>query len=1049
MTIPKTFEDSFAQVSELAARFNENEAAYLSPKYQEAEVRQDFLDKFWVALGWDVYHQEHPNPYEREVKIEKSVMVGDRGKRADYAFYTRPNFLQARFMAEAKKPSRQLENQYDCFQAMRYGWNSNTPLAVLTDFEQFLILDSRYKPSVEKAANGIIDKFHYTQFADEEEFRRLYFLFSRAAVGGDSLQKFIQALKKPSKAKAAKAAPSVQIQPVGDTFLSELDTHREELAKAFKRGNPALDGEELTEITQRTLDRLVFIRFLEDKLVEPSEIIDRLGNKTGNAWRDFANEIPRLNASYNGIIFKPHAILDSPDFAPDDKTFRNTLAWLSHKNSAYDFNTIPIHILGSIYERFLGKTITVTDKRAQVEEKPEVRKAGGVYYTPEYIVRYIIENTIGKLIAGKTPDEIAKMRFADIACGSGSFLLGIFDYLIKYHFEWYSGGTRTLLSATPLAASGGDRSSTSSGGTAAVRTGVSAFRARRADAIKRGLCRETADGTLQLTIPHKREILLNNIYGVDLDAQAVEVAQLSLYLKLLEEETTATAQQYLAGFREQLLPNLNKNIVHGNSLVDYDIMNGQLFDSRELKKLNPMSFQSTFPEVFANGGFDAIVGNPPYVRQEGLNNLIKSYFQKRFSTYHGVADLYVYFIERFVSLLKEKGEFGIIVGNKWLRTAYGKPLRSWLKQFQIKEIVDFGTLPVFAGATTYTCILRIEKSEMGSSFGTTQVESLDFSNRSLQEQIAEMKYEISSASLDDNGWSLNDETTQNLIRKLSLGSSRLSDYVDGRMFYGIKTGMNAAFVIDSETKDRLIAEDASSAEIIKPFLVGRDISRYVSPKSDVFVVFTRRGINIEKYPAIKNYLLQFKTNLMPKPTDWDEKIKWKGRKPGSYRWYEIQDSVDYFKMFEESKILWPGISSEVTAFALDIDKYYGNDNNQLIVTDSKYVLGILNSAVTRFFLKSVCDKVQGGFYRLKMIYIEQIPIRTINFDDPKEKSAHDKIVELVETIIEAKKNLAAARTDRDKEFYERFCITLDTQIDDLVNQLYDITPEERKIIENG
>ena len=226
---------------------------------------------------------------------------------------------------------------------------------------------------------------------------------------------------------------------------------------------------------------------------------------------------PRLNSIYNGIIFKPHAILDSPDLKPDGRTFQKTVDWLSHKNSAYDFNTLPVHILGSIYERFLGKTITVTDKRAKVEEKAEVRKAGVVYYTPEYIVTYIVENTIGKLIAARSPDEIAKMRFADIACGSGSFLLGVFDYLIKYHVGWF-GKNKT----------------------------------RREDAVKKGRCRETPDGNLQLTLEHKRDILLNNIYGVDLDAQAVEVAQLSLYLKLLEEETAASVQPKLGGLQEQL-----------------------------------------------------------------------------------------------------------------------------------------------------------------------------------------------------------------------------------------------------------------------------------------------------------------------------------------------------------------------------------------------------------------------------------------------------------------------------------------------------------------
>ncbi|HQU93932.1 MAG TPA: N-6 DNA methylase, partial [Pyrinomonadaceae bacterium] len=671
MTIPKTFDESFAHVRDLTERFKANEAVYLSQKYIEQEVRDQFLNPFFEALGWDVYHKEHPNPYEREVKIEKSVMVGDRGKRADYAFFTRPNFFQARFLAEAKKPARNLENQGDCFQAIRYGWNSNTPIAVLTDFEQFLVLDSRSKPSVDKSLHLILEKFHYTQFADEEEFRRLYYLFSREAVADGSLEKFVTGLRKSKKAKKEGATPAVgtvQIEPVGDTFLTDLDWHRENLAKAFKRANENLDGEELTEITQRTLDRLVFIRFLEDKLVEPSDIIDRFGKKSGNAWRDFADEMPRLNGIYNGIIFKPHAILDSPAFEPDEKVFRYTLGWLSHRNSSYDFNSIPIHILGSIYERFLGKTITVTDKRAKVEEKPEVRKAGGVYYTPEYIVNYIVENTIGKLISGKTPDEIAKMRFADIACGSGSFLLGMFDFLIRYHVDWYSGIGRNLSGSEGV-------SSLVENATPSLPVGfppltAAARKKRRAEALKAGLVRE-ADGNLQLTLEHKRDILLNNIYGVDLDAQAVEVAQLSLYLKLLEEETAATVQPKLAGLREQLLPSLGKNIVHGNSLIDYDIMDGLGFDAFEHRKLYPMSFEQTFPKVFADGGFDAIVGNPPYDvlekdrGEESTPHSVLSRYVRQKPTYSdalgGKLNLFRFFIVRSTMLTRENGYTGLIV----------------------------------------------------------------------------------------------------------------------------------------------------------------------------------------------------------------------------------------------------------------------------------------------------------------------------------------------------------------------------------------------------
>ncbi len=1022
MTIPKTFQESYAHVRELVDRFRKNESAYLSPKYQEAEVRQEFLDKFWVALGWDVYHQEQPNPYEREVRIEKSVMVGDRGKRADYAFYTRPNFLQARFMAEAKKPSRNLENQYDCFQAVRYGWNSNTPISVLTDFEQFLVLDSRSKPSVERALSNILEKFHYTQFDDEEEFRRLYYLFAREAVGDGSLEKYVTALKKSKKTKAAAKPAAVQVEPVGDTFLAELDIQRELLAKSFKRNNEHLDGDELTEITQRTLDRLVFIRFLEDKLVEPSEIIDRLGKRSGNAWRDFAGEMPRLNSIYNGIIFKPHAILDSPDFGPDDKTFNDLLSWLSHRNSAYDFNSIPIHILGSIYERFLGKTIVTTDKRARVEEKPEVRKAGGVYYTPEYIVRYIVENTVGKLIEGRSPDEIAKMRFADIACGSGSFLLGVFDHLIAYHVEWYA-----------------------------------ANKTRRAEAIKKKLCRETEDGNLQLTLEHKRDILLNNIYGVDLDAQAVEVAQLSLYLKLLEEENAGTIQPKLTGLKEQLLPNLNRNIVHGNSLVDFDILDGDLFGTGEGKKLYPMNFSSAFPEVFANGGFDAIVGNPPYVRQEMISPL-KPYLQKRFKTYHGIADLYVYFFERYFDLLKEGGEFGIIVANKWLRANYGQPLRAFLKKRHIEEVVDFGDLPVFQGATTYPCIIRARKNNARAAFRVTEVAGLDFGGSSLGEYVLENEFTVGQEALKDSGWSLTDESTQKLLNKIHLAGVPLSKFVEGRIYRGILTGLNEAFVIDDEIRARILARDLRSEELLKPFLFGREIKRYENPVASRFLIRIPKGWTRRQMEETNG----FNTTTVPPLTAW----KWFEKSypaiadhlrpfadaaairhdKGEF-WWELR-ACDYYDQFEKSKITYAEIASR-GQFYIDETPSIVDTTAYIIGSADPYLLGLLNSRLFTFIFSKTSSVIRGGFLRWKAQYVADFPIVEYESENSGKGSIQGNIKELVGKLRDAKKSLAAARTDADRQFYERFCEKLDRDIDELVYQLYDITPEERRIIERA
>ncbi|HVS21804.1 MAG TPA: N-6 DNA methylase, partial [Pyrinomonadaceae bacterium] len=441
MAIPQTFDEAFARARQLVSIFGQNEGKYLAPGYSEAQARLDFIDKFWIALGWDVNHQTQTDPYKQEVKVERGVATSEFRKRADYAFLA-PNFRDVRFFVEAKKPHAGLDNPNFYFQTIRYGWNNKTPLSVLTDFEELRVLDCRYKPNITTALGHAVLKYHYADYSDKEKFRTIYYLFSREAVLNGSIESFAKGMPKLSRKRAQRGVVKDEHQDIDESFLQELDEYREELARAFKRKNPELDGAALTEVTQRTLDRLVFMRFLEDKLIESDPLIEDL-HKRGAAWHNFISTSRRLDRVYNGIIFKEHPLLDKDSFKVDEKVFEKISGNLAHANSPYDFNAIPIHILGSIYERFLGKVIFATDKRARVEEKPEVRKAGGVYYTPEYIVRYIVDNTVGKLIEGKTPEEIQEMRFADIACGSGSFLLGVYDTLLRYHTAYYNRNKRT------------------------------------------------------------------------------------------------------------------------------------------------------------------------------------------------------------------------------------------------------------------------------------------------------------------------------------------------------------------------------------------------------------------------------------------------------------------------------------------------------------------------------------------------------------------------------------------------------------------------------
>jgi len=526
---------AFRKASELAATFQANESRYLSADYQEAEARKDFIDKFFIALGWDVNHDVQHNPYAQEVKVE--VAHGSSQRRADYAFYIAPNFgdSDVRFYVEAKKPHCNIATADNYFQTIRYGSGSRTPLAVLTDFEQFHVLDSRFKADICRS--------------------------------------------------------------------------------------------------------------------------------------------------------------------------------LSDEYSPYNFATIPIPILGSIYERFLGKIIVATDKRVRVEEKPEVRKAGGVYYTPEYIVRYIVENTVGKLIAGKTPDQIAEMHFADIACGSGSFLLGIYDLLLQYHGNYYNALTGE----------------------------------QRFNCYLRGDCIER-DGRLFLSLRKKRDILLNNIYGVDIDAQAVEVTQLSLYLKLLQEETASVRDQL--EFRETLLPPLNKNIVCGNSLIGTDILEGQLFPGDEERKLNPMNFEDAFPRIFGrrkatvreggepysaarnlgreggrrvypatvedeSRGFDAVIGNPPYVllQDEFRDDTQLAYFRCKYAVASYKVDTYHLFMERGIRLTKRGGRCSMITPANFLTNNYLAALRRFMLEHSVIDHILVADGGVFHGISVDNAIFVVKAGE--------------------------------------------------------------------------------------------------------------------------------------------------------------------------------------------------------------------------------------------------------------------------------------------------------------------------------------------------
>ena len=1024
-----SFDASFEKVSELVHLFAEHEAEYLSPKYQESEVRTDFIDKFFIALGWDVHHRQQTNPREQEVKVEKNPDSNSSGRRADYAFHIKPDYRDPVFFVEAKKPSVSVGNPEAYFQIVRYGRSAKTPVGVLTDFQEFHIVDCRYEPSTTKSfPSAQIRALQYKDFLDREKFGYVYWLFSREAIEAGKLKEFAKELPK-QRGKGAAKLTQEEARPTDDKFLDDLEEYRRKLAKAFKKSDETLDAEALTEATQKVIDRLVFVRFLEDRNIESDYIVDQIAARKGGAWKSFIGWSKELDVKYNGVVFKPHEV-DKPSFRPpDEKVFQEICSEISHHNSKYLFSYIPVELLGSIYERFLGKVVTATAKRADIEYKPEVRKAGGVYYTPKYIVDYIVANTVGKILnpsvaqtlvcdpdeqaqtevratrdTGLTPKEVSKLRFADIACGSGSFLIAVYDAVLHHVESWYN---------------------------------------THPDEAEKAGCLRIDKGVYALSLKQKQQILLDNIYGVDIDPQAVEVAQLSLFLKFLESESGAGASQ-LSFERTKILPDLSKNIVCGNSLVEYDIADLFPLTDAEEKRIKPFSFQSAFKEVMQRGGFDAIVGNPPYVRQETLGNL-KPYLELHYKTFQGTADLYTYFIERAMKLLMLEGQFGYIVANKWMRANYGWPLREWLKLQHINELVDFGDLPVFTGATTYPCILRMEKGSAVSSFSATNVETLEF--ETLQKYVAEHKFKVRTDALNSASWSLTDEAGYGILEKLKVRGISLGEYVSERIFYGLKTGLNEAFVIDRATRDRLVAEDPKSAQFIKPFLGGRDMKRYATPSSDKHLIlfpsgWTRANSNAAKdawswlsrsYPAIARHLQQYTEQA-------------KARQDQGEYWWELRACV-YYDEFEKPKIMLPDISQRGNFMLDPIGGTYTVNTTYIIGNADRYLLGVLNSKCVTFFYSNLSPSYQGGYYRFIYQYLIQIPVPLIDQSDASQLKTKETIVSLVDQMLDTKKRIATAQRDSDRERLQLKCDYLDGEIDRLVYGLYGLTEEEIRIVE--
>ncbi len=963
------FAAAHSQVIALCDHFDARCAEIMAPGYKEDTTRNEFITPFFEALGWDVRNTAHRSVYEKDVVTEKRENIAGTARSADYAF-RRPGTHLTAFFVEAKKPKVDIRNHDSCHQAVLYGWNASTPLVFLTDFEQLLVLDARSCPDKTDATRHILPEhgsYTYADYRDPEKFAELWGLLARAHVAAGSLDQAAAALPKLSGRGKKGALFSRGTRPVDEEFLAQMELWREQLAKSLKRTNHHLDGDRLTSLTQRILDRLVFLRFLEDRGIERDVTFADLG-QAGGTWQDFLKVSRRLDARYNGIIFKrDDAGCEDKTISIDDTAFAAVVESLRPGKSDYLFAQISVTILGSIYERFLGNVIVARDKTAIVEPKPEVRKAGGVYYTPDYIVRYIVEQTVGRCIAGKKPGEIEKLRFADIACGSGSFLVEVFASLIRYHLAWYL-------------ADGAEKWA------------------------KKGFLRQRdIDGDYVLTLAEKRRILLACVYGVDLDPSAVEVTQLSLYLRLMEDESFPSTQALFDFEKHALLPDLRDNILFGNSLIETDIADMFGLSAEAHGQILPLNLRWQFPQAFprGKGGFDAIVGNPPY--GASLSRDLETYVRQRYTTVANSLDTFLLFCERAISLLKPSGRFGYLIPSGWASTPSAAKLRVHFSE--TCEPTSLVMLPydVFEGAYVDTMIVAARRMAASESWETLPKTSIDLIVFPVRYHINEVtEFETFAKHGDFQPWKrlahrgflvTASKAEQTLILKLLDMPSTFDDVVE--VMRGIETFNPAE---KRGMKNPVVA------------LTG-DLLRYEITHGEMLYV------------------------------DYPPEIERQKRK----------------QFFSGPRILLRQLLSRrfrlQASFATDF--FLTNQSIQSLVArsgassaapDIRATLGILNSRLLSWLF------CQTNLVSRRDDFPKTIIKQTREFPFPPELSAdarHGELVKLVGQILAAKKLETQATDGGKREHAAKQCAALDRQIDAVVYELYGLTDAEIALVESA
>jgi len=1011
MSVPKTKEESRERVKQIVNSFRANEQAYVekSSKYNETQVRTDYITPLLEAFGWDTYNKLSKSLDLRDVIEESTVEVGEEklSKKPDYELRVA---RQRKFFVEAKKPSVNIEKDMSAaFQVRRYGFSASLPISVLTNFKQLSIYDCFHIPAEKDQAHvARIALYSYEEY--ESKFDEIYERLSRESVYSGRFDEIY--LSKVPKYDSTRKFDGY--------FLRQVRDWRLRLAQDIHRSNAGLSPEELTYIVQLFLSRIVFLRICEDRNIEKYQTLKDLDpNKTFDA---FMVLLEAADEFYDSGLFD--LFFDkSKGIKIGDNTLKGIIEELYYPQSPYTFAVVEAGVLGEIYEMFLGEVIKIDpDGIVETIEKPEVRESGGVVPTPQFIVNDILDRVLSPAIQGKNPNELKNFTVADICCGSGVFLLEAFEVLLNYHLEWYM---------------------------------------KSKEESSKSKIYESGKGQWRLQFEEKRRILLDMIRGVDIDSNAVEIAKFSLFLKLIENETAESLTAYSNAVKQKVLPKLDHKILFGNSLIEHALLPKGKRGSDLAEKINPFTWSDEFPSEMKSGGFDVIVGNPPYIRIQNMTNYspeeVKLYSHE-LSPYitakSGNYDKYSLFIEKSLHLIKPDGSLGLIVPHKFMTTTAGKAVRHLLTHRRsIKEIIHFGAQQVFGSeALNYTCTVILNKRQ-NDSFLLERVGDL---LKWRYGKIAD-RHVIPAADVGREPWAFCSASASAIFERLNKEKfSTLVEYAD--IFVGVQTSNDSVYIFSpTREEENYVIYEMDGKEwklersLLRPCLHDVPLHAFGTPKPNKYMIFPYEIIagkaNLippdsmaQNYPGVWSYLCEHK-DILSKRSITGGKIEMR-------QWYQFGRSQSLTK-FSSAKIILPILSLE-PKYALDEDDivvtgggngpYYLVRPHSLAMTDLYFLLAVLCHPVSEALVRSKTSVFQGGYYSHGKQYIENLPIPAHTSDQK------NYIAELVQQVIAVGVHLDQAAIPNARINLERNFNQLKEEIEEQITALFQLTEEEMVVV---